>query len=150
MLPIALALVLLWVSLSVGEECKVESREVVRAVYGSGYVRSERQIMLRSGVSGYVKRIFVEEGDRVHRGQLLALIDSAGLEDRIASLKARIDTLRKKLGDNSPFMRSLKHKVAIAEENLARAERVYRRREVLFKKGLYRGRSLRKQSDFMK
>ncbi len=119
-----------------GKECRVETKVVVRAVYGSGYVESEQQVVVRAGVSGYVKRLLVREGDRVRRGQLLAVIDSGGLEDKIGSLSRKIDFLKERLREGSGFMEALRHRVELARENLEKAKRRLERRRELFEAGV--------------
>ncbi|RLJ70602.1 HlyD family secretion protein [Hydrogenivirga caldilitoris] len=118
------------------EECVVQTKEVVKAVYGSGYVRSREYVLVRSAVSGYIKDIFVDSGDMVKRGQLLAIIDSVGLKNRIEALEERIKTLRERLEPDSPFMKNLRQNVDLREENLEKAEKKYRRRLELFDKGV--------------
>ena len=127
---------------ALSQECRVETREVIRAVYGSGYVKSKRQVVVKAGVSGYVKKVFVEEGDSVRRGQLLALVDSGGLEHRIASLEKRIGLLRDRLRPGSEFLRVLEGRVRMARENLEKARRRYERRRELFEKGVIPRESL--------
>ena len=118
------------------QECRVETREVVRAIYGSGYVKSKRQVLIRAGVSGYIKKVFVEEGDRVKKGQLIAVIESRGLENRIASLEKRIELLRERLRPESDFLKALEGRIRMAKENLEKARKRYERRKELYEKGV--------------
>ncbi len=125
-----------------GGRCFVETKEVIRSIYGSGYVRSEKQVFVRAGVSGYVKKIYVKEGDRVKKGNLIALVDSAGLENKIRSLEQRIELLKSRLQPNSEFMKALKYEVDIKRENLEKARKRYLRRRELFRKGVIPRESL--------
>ncbi|MDQ7083074.1 MAG: biotin/lipoyl-binding protein [Aquificota bacterium] len=95
----------LFLESSGGEEkrCVVESKEVVRGIYASGYVESKEKVLLRSSVSGYVKELYADVGERVRKGQLLALIDDAGLENRVRSLDSRIELLEERLREGSAF-----------------------------------------------
>ncbi len=132
-----IALVLLLVSMiAFGKECLIEKREVITAIYGSGQVKSAKQVLIKAGVSGYVKRLYVREGDKVNKNQLLLEIDSSGLENRIRSLSVRINRLREKLREGSPFLKSLENTVKIARENLEKAENRYQRRRRLYQKGV--------------
>jgi len=125
-----------------GKECRVETREVIRAVYGSGYVKSYKQVLLRASVSGYVKRVLVKEGDRVRKGDLVAVIDSRGLENRILSIERRIELLKERLRPDSSFMESLRIRVRMAEENLEKARKRFERRKELYRKGVIPRESL--------
>ncbi len=123
-------------------ECRVETKEVIRAVYGSGYVKSKRQVLLRASVSGYIEKVLVEEGDRVKKGQLIAVVESRGLENRIASLEKRIRLLRERLGPGSEFLKALEGKVKVAKENFEKAKKRYIRRKELYEKGIIPRESL--------
>ena len=129
-------LVLLTGAMARSEECAVQTREVVRAVYGSGYVRSDLYLSVRSSVSGYVRKVFVDRGDRVKKGQTLALIDSGGLRERIGAIEKKIKLLQDRLKKDSDFMKSLEHGISIKRENLDKAERRYRRRLRLYERGV--------------
>ncbi|MDQ7037658.1 MAG: biotin/lipoyl-binding protein [Aquificota bacterium] len=118
------------------DTCRVEVRKVVRSVYGSGYVRSASQVVVRSSVGGIVKEILVREGDRVRKGQMIAVVESGGLEERVKEVEERIRRLKEKLKDSSAFRRILDLKVSVAEEDLRKAEARYKRRLRLFKKGV--------------
>ncbi len=119
-----------------GKECRVQTKEAVRAVYGSGVVKAQRQILLRSSVSGYVVEIRADRGDRVKKGQLLALIDSGGLKEKISALDEKIKFLRERIKPGSEFRESLERTVEVKRENLEKAERKYKRRRELYSKGV--------------
>lgn len=53
----------------------VEKGEVAVRVIETGTLQADRTVEVKSRVSGRVKRLFVEEGDTVVRGQLIAEID---------------------------------------------------------------------------
>ncbi len=116
--------------------CVVESREVVRSIYASGYVESKKEVLLRSSVSGYIKELYADVGDKVRRGQLLALIDDAGLESKIRSLSDKIELLQERLKEGSAFRRKLEKEVDIRAENLRKAKERYLRRKRLFERGV--------------
>lgn len=118
------------------DNCRVEVKKVVRSVYGSGYVRSKEQVVVRSSVGGIVREVLVREGDRVEKGQILAVVESGGLEERIEELGERIRRLEEKLKEGSAFRRILDLKVYSAEEDMKKAKARYERRLRLFKKGV--------------
>jgi len=118
-----------------GRECRVETKEVIRSVYGSGRVKGERQVLLKASVSGYVKRVLVKEGEKVRKGQLLIVIDSGGLENRLRSVEEKIELLKGRLDPDSPFLKSLHAQLEIRKENMEEARRRFMRRKRLFEKG---------------
>jgi RND family efflux transporter MFP subunit len=56
-------------------------------------VRADRRAVLYAKVSGYVKRVLVDRGDRVKEGQQLAVLESPDLEAQVAAAQAEV-TLR--------------------------------------------------------
>jgi RND family efflux transporter MFP subunit len=56
-----------------------------------GSVESDNNILIPSQTSGIVKKILVDEGDRVTKGQLLAELDGAIYESSIAEMENALD-----------------------------------------------------------
>ena len=56
-------------------------------------VRADRRAVLYAKVSGYVKRVLVDRGDRVKEGQQLAVLESPDLDAQVAAAQAEV-TLR--------------------------------------------------------
>lgn len=59
----------------------------------SGSVISDNQKILTSRNMGYVKKMFVSEGDFVKKGQLLYIIDSTENNSQIAMQKNQLDNI---------------------------------------------------------
>ena len=70
-------------------------RVISPSILASGFLAHEEEVMLSSEVIGKVDELFVEEGDRVHQGQLVLRIEDknfiAGLEQSEATV--RINTI---------------------------------------------------------
>lgn len=54
-----------------------------------GNVKTDQNILIYPEYSGELQKVYVKEGDRVQKGQLLARIDDGGLSDQIQELKTR-------------------------------------------------------------
>jgi RND family efflux transporter MFP subunit len=54
-----------------------------------GNVTTKENILVNAEYSGTLQRVFVTEGEKVRKGQLLAQIDDGGLEAQLAQLKAQ-------------------------------------------------------------
>ncbi|MFP6826134.1 MAG: efflux RND transporter periplasmic adaptor subunit [Pseudohongiellaceae bacterium] len=68
------------------------SRRIISpSILASGFLAHEEEVMLSSEVIGKVARLFVEEGDVIHRGQLVLQVDDinfiAGLEQSEAAVR---------------------------------------------------------------
>jgi HlyD family secretion protein len=71
---------------------KVEKGDLAKSVVATGKVEPITKVEVKSKASGIVKKLYVEYGDRVKKGQLLAQLDKieieAGVEQSRASLTA--------------------------------------------------------------
>lgn len=94
-------------------------------------VRAERKVTLYAKVSGYVKEIRVDKGDRVTRGQELAVLESPDLDQLVAAAQAEL-TLRKQAQRRTELLagsgrvsqqerETAQEAVTVAETGLARA-----------------------------
>jgi len=66
----------------------VESRSIAPALFGIGTIEARYTYRIGPTVSGRIKRIEVQVGDRVQAGQLLGEMDPVDLDDRIAAQEA--------------------------------------------------------------
>ncbi len=80
----------------------VASSDVALKVRGTGTIQPIRTVNLSPKVAGRIKQIFVDQGDRVQQGQVLAKMDDTDLLAEVAQSRAnlrltqaRLDTLRR-------------------------------------------------------
>jgi HlyD family secretion protein len=111
-------------------------KEVKKFVYASGYVEPEDFVLVKAEVSGTVEAVYVKEGDKVKKGQVLAKMSVQELESSIRDLQARLGLVEERLREDSSYLRSLKEKVEASELQLRQAEREYERRRDLAERGL--------------
>lgn len=92
-----------------------------------GTVKPETTSVLGAEISGTVKRITVKEGDRVKRGQLLAVIDSRVQQAQLEAAAAGID-------ESNEGLVEVKQALQAAEADREFAEATARRYEALLTK----------------
>jgi len=56
-----------------------------------GNVKTKQNVLIYPEMSGTLERVYVKEGDRVRKGQLLATIDDGGVGSQLAQLKTQAD-----------------------------------------------------------
>jgi len=82
---------------------KVEKGDLAKSVVATGKVEPITKVEVKSKASGIVKKLLVEYGDRVKKGQLLAQLDKieieAGVEQSRASLEAAQANLKSSKAD---------------------------------------------------
>jgi RND family efflux transporter MFP subunit len=76
---------------------RVELRALSRWLPVSGALQPVRQATVKSKVSGDVRQITVREGETVHSGQVLARIDTADLEARLAERIGALESAKAQL-----------------------------------------------------
>jgi HlyD family secretion protein len=70
---------------------------MVVTTQGSGAVALPVQLMLPSPEAGYAAELYVEEGQSVEKGQLLARLDVPDLEDELEDLRTDLDDAKRDL-----------------------------------------------------
>lgn len=146
-------LFLIWKRNSKADYVTAEERPLKKVIYASGYVKPREYLLLRSEVSGYVRRIYVKEGDVVTKGMPLAELDPRGLPAQVAEIDRKISQIEDRLNPNSDFLSALRREIEIARTNMIDAETKLKRREALFREGLISREDLenaRKQFEIMK
>ena len=114
----------------------VETKEIKKFVYASGYVEPENIVFVKAEVSGLVERVLVKEGDPVGKNQPLAVLSSKELDASLKDLQARLRLLEERLQENSPYLNALKDRIQASYLQMEQAKREYERRKELAEKGL--------------
>lgn len=55
-----------------------------------GNVTTDQNVILTPEISGVIQKIYVKEGDKVKKGNLIAKIDAGGLQERLEELKNKL------------------------------------------------------------
>src|SRR5256885_2846733 len=76
---------------------RVKLAPAERVVSLPAEVRADRRAVLYAKVSGYVKKVFVDRGDRVKEGQQLAMLESPDLDQQVAAAEAEVMLRRQQL-----------------------------------------------------
>ncbi|HMK23782.1 MAG TPA: HlyD family efflux transporter periplasmic adaptor subunit, partial [Terriglobales bacterium] len=70
---------------------KVERGDLAKSVVATGKVEPITKVEIKSKASGIVKKLYVDAGDRVRKGQLLAELDKEEIEARVAQAMAQAE-----------------------------------------------------------
>ena len=70
---------------------KVDRADLAKSVVATGKVEPITKVEIKSKASGIVKKLYVDAGDRVKKGQLLAELDKEEIEARVAQAKAQAE-----------------------------------------------------------
>ncbi len=115
---------------------KVEKRTIREMVSASGKVFPQTEVKISSDVSGEIVELFVEEGDSVVQGQLLAKIDPEVVKSQVERGDANLNSTKAQLANaRSQVENSIAQKEQI-QAQLVNAREIHRRNEELKKDGV--------------
>ena len=69
---------------------KVEKGDLAKSVVATGKVEPITKVEVKSKASGIVKKLFVDTGDKVKKGQLLAQLDKVEIEAQVEQSRAAL------------------------------------------------------------
>ena len=75
----------------------VRLRPAVSSITVPGVFQAYQDVLIHAKVSGYIKQIFVDIGDRVHTGEVLAILEIPELNAQVDSAKAAVQRDRSEI-----------------------------------------------------
>lgn len=79
---------------------KVEKGDLAKSVVATGKVTPITKVEVKSKASGIVKKLLVDYGDRVKKGQLLAQLDKVEIEAQVEQSKAALEAAQANLNSS--------------------------------------------------
>jgi len=70
---------------------KVEKGDLAKSVVATGKIEPITKVEIKSKASGIVKKLYVDYGDRVKKGQILAELDKEEIEARVDQARAQLE-----------------------------------------------------------
>ncbi len=80
--------------------------DIARSVVATGKIQPLAKVEVKSKASGIVKRIHVDDGDRVRQGQVLVELDREELAARVREARAQLQAAQAAEGPDLPFLKS--------------------------------------------
>jgi len=97
---------------------EVSRGDIEDSVLATGVLEATKMVSVGAQVSGQVKKMYVQLGDQVKQGQLIAQIDSIRQENELKTADANIKNQQAQL--------------AVQQANLAKVEAEYKRQQAMF------------------
>jgi HlyD family secretion protein len=69
---------------------KVEKGDLAKSVVATGKIEPITKVEVKSKASGIVKKLYVDAGDKVHKGQILAELDKDEIQAQVNSARANL------------------------------------------------------------
>jgi HlyD family secretion protein len=119
---------------------KVEKGDLAKSVVATGKVTPITKVEVKSKASGIVKKLYVEYGDMVKKGQLLAQLDKIEIEAQVEQSRAALAAAEANLtSSQADFERS---KVDAEGPDVPLLKRAYDRAQSMAKEGVVSASSL--------
>ena len=115
---------------------KVEKRTIKEMVSASGKVFPQTEVKISSDVSGEIVELFVEEGDSVILGQLLAKIDPDAYQSQVERGVAGVNSAKAQLANSRSQIENSKAQKEQIHAQLINAREIHKRNEELKKDGV--------------
>lgn len=115
---------------------EAKARTIQEEVSASGKIFPQTEVKISSDVSGEVRELYVEEGDSVVAGQLLAKIDADAIQSRVASGVASVNSSKAQLANARAQINSLEAQKAQIQAQLKNAREIYDRNKALSADGV--------------
>jgi HlyD family secretion protein len=112
---------------------QVERRSIQERVSASGKIYPRIEVKVSSDVSGEVVELYVEEGDTVRAGQLLAKIDPEVYISAVERGEASVNTARAQEANSNAAIEQARSQKEQIEAQLANQRDLHRRNEKLHK-----------------
>jgi HlyD family secretion protein len=118
----------------------VAKEDLSTVISASGEIRPKNYVNIGANAYGKIMKLYVKEGDRVHKGQLLAQIDNVQPEATVAAQRAAISGAEKDLAAAEADLNTNQANLNSAKADAERTKLDYERAE-----GLYKAQLIAKQ-----
>jgi HlyD family secretion protein len=113
---------------------RVDKGDLAKSVVATGKVEPITKVEIKSKASGIVKKLYVDAGDRVKKGQLLAELDREEISAQVAQARASLEASDASLsGSQADFERA---KVDAEGPDVPTLKRAYDRAQGMAKEGV--------------
>ena len=113
---------------------KVERGDLAKSVVATGKITPITKVEIKSKASGIVKKLYVDSGDRVKQGQVLAELDRVEIEAQVNSARAQL--LSSEANLKSAEADEKRAEVDAAGVDIPTLQRAYQRAQEMSKDGV--------------
>lgn len=115
---------------------EVAKRTIEETVSASGKIFPETEVKISSDVSGEIVELFIQEGDSVYAGQILAKIDPDTYVSSVERGRASVNNAKANKAMSDAQIQSAKAQIEQINAQLINARNVHQRNEQLMKEGV--------------
>jgi HlyD family secretion protein len=109
---------------------EVKRRDITETVTGSGKIQPETEVKITSDVSGEIIDIFVKEGDKVQKGQLLCRIKPDIYQSALDRTLAQINASKAQLEQAKAQLEQAKANLSNIQAQYERSKKLYEQKAI--------------------
>ncbi|MFT4112403.1 efflux RND transporter periplasmic adaptor subunit [Silvibacterium sp.] len=115
---------------------KVVRQDLVATVSGTGQIKPKTYVNLGATSFGRITHLYVKEGDKVHRGEMVASIESVQQEANVGGQKAAIAAAQTDIESYVAAEKTQQANIDHAQADLEQKKLDYERAQALYKDGI--------------
>lgn len=115
---------------------EVEKRTIVEKVTASGKIFPETEVKISSDVSGEIVELYIQEGDSVRVGQVLAKIDPDTYESTVQRGRASVNSAKANQAASATQIETSKAQIQQIQAQLTNAKAIHERNTKLLSDGV--------------
>lgn len=115
---------------------EADNRTILEKVTASGKIFPETEVKISSDVSGEIVELYVQEGDSVYTGQVLAKIDPDTYESTVERGRASVNSAKANKAASATQIESSKAQIQQIQAQLTNAKTVHDRNVKLLSEGV--------------
>jgi len=93
-----------------------QHKEIIDAVFGSGHIENKDQYAVIANMAGYLKEVYVTEGDTVKKGQVLYRLDGQVQQTQVNNALDNLNYANTNRAARSPQIEQLKIQISQAKD----------------------------------
>jgi HlyD family secretion protein len=115
---------------------KVVRQDIASSVTASGEIKPKLEVNVGANAMGRITRLFVNEGDHVHKGQVLAQLENVQSASDVALAKAGLDSSITDQVGAEASLKTAQSALKSSSADYAQKKQDYERNDSLYKAGL--------------
>ncbi len=115
---------------------EAENRTILETVTASGKIFPETEVKISSDVSGEIVELYIQEGDSVYTGQILAKIDPDTYESTVERGRASVNSAKANKAASATQIQTSKAQIQQIQAQLTNAKTVHDRNAKLLSEGV--------------
>lgn len=108
----------------------VSRHDIIETVTASGKIYPVAEVKISPDVSGEITELFIEEGDSVHKGQVLASINSTIYKSMVSKANAQLNQTKSSVSNSNAMMQQAKAQLDQAAAAFVRNRELFSERVI--------------------